>query len=470
MKIALVTSEAVPFAKTGGMGDVCGALPLALEDLGEDVIVIMPKYQSVHFSGIVLKPVDADFDVATIGKGIKFYFLRHDMYLREGFYGGRLGDYPDNLKRFSYFCKKALGLFKKINFSPDVIHCHDWQTALIPVYMKAYGPETFFPRGKKPKTLLTIHNVSYQGIFQKEEMPQTELGWEYFSLSGLEYYDHINLLKGGILYADALNTVSLTHVKEMMTEEFGYGLEGVLSTRKDRFFGITNGLDYRIWNPQGDALIFRNYSQNNLEAKTTNKLMLQELCGLTKSENIPLLGFVGRLVEQKGIGLLTKILPQLCKEGVQVVVLGMGDVQAEAAFASVAKEYPSLVFSSSRFDEELAHRIYAGSDIFLMPSYFEPCGIGQLISFKYGTVPLVYKTGGLADTVTDYNFKNTSGTGFVFTKYDEDEFLLTVKRARQLFEDKKKWQGLVNDIMRLNFSWKESAKKYIDLYKKAARL
>ncbi|MFH0877181.1 MAG: glycogen synthase GlgA [Candidatus Omnitrophota bacterium] len=468
MKIAFCTSEAVPFAKTGGLADVCGALPLALEDCGQEVIVIMPKYQSVRFSSIAAKTLDDDCDWAVLGKGVKVYFVKHDMFSREGLYGDQFGDYPDNLKRFSYFCAKALEIFQKIKFIPDVIHCHDWQTSLVPVMLTANAGLLKWP-GQVPKTLLTIHNISYQGMFAREQMPQTGLDWKYFSISGLEFFGQINLLKGGILYADALNTVSLTHSQEIQTQAFGCGLDGVLRTRSDRFTGIVNGVDYKIWNPQGDAHLFKPYSVNNIEDKKVNKKKLQDLCGLAQIEKLPLLGFVGRLVEQKGIDLIAKALPTLCQHGIQTVVLGVGEKKYEEALTGLARQYPSLVFYSPHFDDELAHHIYAGSDVFLMPSQFEPCGIGQLISFKYGTVPVVYKTGGLADTVLDVQADAPKGSGFVFAKYTDKGFLSAIERARRLFAEPAEWQELVHNIMRLNFSWKESAKKYIDLYEKAKK-
>ena len=470
MKIALVTSEAVPFAKTGGLADVCGALPLALEDLGHEVVMIMPKYQAVRSSGTVFKSLDRDFDWTAMGEASKAYFLKNDMYLREGLYGDTLGDYPDNLKRFSYLSMKALELFKKIDFNPDIIHCHDWQASLVPVFAKAYPNKFFFKGEKKTKILLTIHNISYQGIFSKEQMPDTGLGWEYFSVSALEFFDRINVLKGGILYADLINTVSVTHSREVQTKEFGCGLEGVLSDKKDRFFGIINGVDYKVWNPQGDPNIFKNYSVDTVEDKKLNKVCLQGICGLAKDDKLPLLGFVGRLVEQKGIDLILRSLPHLCRRGMQVVLLGSGEPKYERELTELAKQFPKLVSVSLRFDDQLAHRIYAASDVFLMPSRFEPCGIGQLISFKYGTVPVVYKTGGLADTVIDYSLKRTDGTGFVFTDYNETEFLLSIQRAIELFADKERWHDLMKRLMHLNFSWKESAKEYVSLYEKAKTL
>ncbi len=469
MKIALVTSEAVPFAKTGGLADVCGALPLAFEDLGQEAVLIMPKYESVRASGMLIKKLDSDFDWTILGRGIKVYFLKNDMYLREGLYGNRFGDYPDNLKRFSYFCSKALSLFKKIDFKPDIIHCHDWQTALIPMYLKIQPKEYLGQDAKVPKSVLTIHNISYQGLFERDQMPDTGLGWENFSISGLEFYDRIDLLKGGIEYADIITTVSATHALEVQTKEFGCGLEGVLKTRRDRFYGIVNGLDYKVWNPQGDPHIFKNYSIDDMSAKTANKLKLQEACSLAVGEKTPLFGFVGRLVEQKGIDLILEILPAMCRQGMQVVLLGMGEAKYEEELLEMAKAYPGLVFISTHFDDELAHRIYAGSDFFLMPSRFEPCGIGQLISFKYGTAPIVYKTGGLADTVVDYDLKSAKGNGFVLSRHGADELLLAVQRAVKLFSDEKKMHDFRKRLMKLNFSWKESAKKYIDLFEKARR-
>ena len=469
MKIALCTSEAVPFAKTGGLADVCGALPLELEGLGQEVIMVMPKYPFVCAKGVLCKTLNQDFDYAKMGENTGVYFLKHDMFLREGLYGNSFGDYPDNLRRFSYFCAKTLELFKKINFIPDIIHCHDWQTSLIPAFLKIRGSQFFFTEETLPKTLLTIHNISYQGMFPKDQMPDTGLGWEYFSVSGLEFYGKINLLKGGILFADLINTVSVTHAQEVQTKEFGCGLEGVLSGRKDSFFGIVNGVDYKVWNPQGDPYIFKNYSVGNLENKKINKARLQELCGLAPNGKMPLLGYVGRLVEQKGIDLIIKLLSALSQQGVQTVILGVGEAKYETALAEIAKRFPMQVFFSPSFNDELAHRIYAASDIFLVPSNFEPCGLGQLISFKYGTVPVVFKTGGLADTVIDYSLKNNNGTGFVFTRFDERELLAAIQRALELFSDKKKWQDLMKRLMHLNFSWKESARQYVALYEKARR-
>jgi starch synthase len=469
MKIALCASEAVPFAKTGGLADVCGALPQELDALGHEVVLILPKYQSVKGTSRLLKAVNGDVDMTLLGENVRVFFVKHDMFLRAGLYGDAFGDYPDNLKRFSYFCQKSLELFEKIGFIPDVLHCHDWQTALVPLYMKDRGRQFFKRTGKLPATVLTIHNMAYQGIFPKEKMPETDLSWEYFTMSGLEYYDKINLLKGGILHADDLNTVSLTYSREVQTEDFGCGLEGVLAQRKDRFSGIINGVDYKTWNPQGDAMIFKNYTINTLRDKKINKLKLQGVCGFPQDENVFLLGFVGRLVEQKGVELILSIIPECVKAGMQVVLLGIGDPKYEAAAFQYARQYPHNIYFSSRFDDRLAHQIYAGSDAFLMPSRFEPCGIGQLISFKYGSIPVVYKTGGLADTVSDVGADSQKGSGFVFDRFGQKEFFASVAAAQQLFGRQAPWQDLMKRVMRLNFSWKESARKYVALYEKAQR-
>ncbi|HQP91379.1 MAG TPA: glycogen/starch synthase [Candidatus Omnitrophota bacterium] len=465
MKIAFIMSEAVPYAKTGGLADVCGALPLELENLGAEVVMFLPRYQSVRASGVILHSLNNDVDFTSIGQHIKVYFIKHDMYLREGLYGDRFGDYQDNLKRFSYFCVKSLETLKRTNFIPDVIHCHDWQASLVPMYAKIAG-KNYFGLSKSPKTLLTIHNISYQGIFPKEQINDTGLGWEQFTVSGFEFYDKINLLKGGIEYADYINTVSPTHAQEILTKEFGCGLDGVLKSRQDRFCGIVNGMDYKVWNPQGDPDIFKNYSAERHDDKKANKIKLQEFCKLSKGESIPLCGFVGRLVDQKGIDLVINVIPKLVENGFQLIILGKGEPKYEDMLIDIAKNNPASVFFSSQFDDELAHKIYAASDLFFMPSRFEPCGMGQLISFKYGTIPVVFKTGGLSDTVEDYHKGKNSGTGLVFSRFEPEDFLAAVLRSKDILSEAKKHKEMITRIMKLNFSWKESAKKYMDIFHK----
>lgn len=470
MRVVFCVSEAVPFAKTGGLADVCGALPCALGQLGVEVNIVLPKYLAVVESGQVLRRLDDDFDWSEVSENVRAYFLKNDMYLRQGLYGNRLGDFPDNLRRFSYLASKTLELSARKEWNPDIFHCHDWQTSLIPVLIDLLRKEK--PLGKtqeRPKTVLTIHNLAYQGIFSKDQMSATGLGWDYFRLEGLEYYDQINLLKGGIEFADSVNTVSPTYGSEVQTEEFGCGLSGVLKKRAANFSGIINGVDYKIWNPQGDGYLFKNYSADAPADKAVNKLELLRSCGLAQALELPLLGFVGRLVDQKGIDLIIEALPELFARGAQVVILGTGDPGYEATLKKMAKDNPKQLFVEVGFNDQLAHMIYAAADIFMMPSRFEPCGIGQLISFKYGTVPVVSRTGGLVDTVRDARRDRSKGNGFVFYPCSSRDFLGALDEAFEVYKDKRRWADMVRRLMRLNFSWKESARQYLALYEKVKR-
>lgn len=460
MKVVMCASEVVPFAKTGGLADVAGALPLALEGLGENVIIVMPKYKAVSAGKFKITSLGNDISYAVIGKGIKVYFIENDGYFnRDGLYGDKNGDHRDNLDRFSFFCKRTLELLKEIKFKPDIIHCHDWQSALVPVYLKTiFKDDPFF---KKTRTLFTIHNIGYQGLFPKEEYPKLGLDWSLFNIEGFEFYDKINILKGGLIFSNIVNTVSSTYSKEIQTKEFGFGMEGILNKRRDSVFGILNGLDYTIWNPQTDKFISQNYSVKDLDGKAKTKADLQKTCNLPLKKEIPLFGIVSRLAEQKGFDILAQGIEQICKMKLQLVILGTGDVKYHELLGAIVKKYPKIVSLALKFDDTLAHKIYAGSDIFLMPSKYEPCGLGQLISLRYGTIPLVFKTGGLADTVTSKN-------GFIFDKYCKDELLSTIKKAVGAFANKKKWPALVKTAMQCNFSWDASAKKYIQLYEKAS--
>ena len=459
MKIVICASEVVPFAKTGGLADVAGALPSALEKEGQDVIIIMPCYKAVRNGKFGLKKVKEDVSFALTGKNIKVYFIENDAYFNRDFlYGDKTGDYKDNLERFSYFSKRALDLLKEINFQPDVIHVHDWQASLIPVYLKTlYKNDSFY---KGTRTILTIHNIGYQGLFAKEEFPKLGLDWSLFTMEGIEFYDKINFLKGGMEFADLINTVSPTYSKEIQTKEFGFGLEGVLAKRSNALFGILNGLDYDIWNPETDKFIAKNFSLNSAADKAKDKEDLQKFCGLPLKKDVPLFGIVSRLAEQKGFDILAEAIEKICKSDLQLVILGTGDLKYHILLEGMVKKYPKVISLHLKFDDALAHKIYAGSDIFLMPSKYEPCGLGQLISLRYGTIPLVFKTGGLADTVNDKN-------GFVFSKYSKDELLKSVNKALKAFSVKKSWMALVEHAMQDDFSWGESAREYIKLYAKA---
>lgn len=464
MKIVVCFAEVVPFAKTGGLADVAGALPLALEKLNQEVIVVMPRYACANKAGIPIKQLKPGFSFATIGENVKVYFIDNDEYYdRPGLYGDKTGDYPDNLLRFSFYCEKTLELLKIIDFCPDVIHCNDWQSALIPVYLKTkLKDEAFY---KNTKTLLTIHNLAYQGLFPKEQFLKLKLDDSLFSIDGFEFYGKVCFLKAGIIFADAISTVSKGYAKEILTKEFGCGLEAVLEKRRDALSGIINGLDYSIWNPETDKYIFKNFDGTVLADKKKNKKELQKVCGLKMKAGIPLLGFVGRLAEQKGVDLLSELIKNIDSLNLQVVILGTGDQRYHDLLGEVAKKSPKVFSLNLKFDDVLAHRIYAGCDMFMMPSRYEPCGLGQMISFRYGTIPIAYETGGLADTVFNFDAKTKDGNGFVFNSYSNEEFLNTVNQAKSAYADRKSWEGLIKKVATFNFSWEESAKKYVELYK-----
>ncbi|MCX5698846.1 MAG: glycogen synthase GlgA [Candidatus Omnitrophica bacterium] len=461
MKIAMVASEVVPFAKTGGLADVAGALPLALEYCGHEIIVIMPGYKCITDAKLKISRVSQDVTACVMGKNIKVFFIENkDYFNRDGLYGDKNGDYLDNLERFAFFCRRALELLKEINFSADILHLHDWQASLAAAYLKnIYSSMSFYSR---IKCVLTLHNIGYQGVFAKEEFPKLGFGWGLFDINGFEFYNKVNLLKGGIVFADFINTVSPTYASEIQTEELGFGLEGLLKKRKNVLSGILNGVDYSVWDPNMDKFIMQNFSLTSLEGKALNKEDLQKTCGLPQDKNIPVLGMVSRLAEQKGFDIFAPGLEELSKMDVQLVILGAGDLKYQEILKSAAKKYPKVISLNLKFDDPLAHKIYAGSDIFLMPSKYEPCGLGQLISLRYGTIPLVFKTGGLADTISRNN-------GFVFSQYTQEELLKLINKVTLVFRNKNKWVALINKAMECNFSWKVSADKYVQLYAKAKK-
>ncbi len=465
MKIGFCSSEVFPFSKTGGLADVCGALPAALEEEGQEVKIFTPLYK-----GIKPQEMNSRFGRSVIGKNIEVFFIRNDEYFsRDYLYGTPQGDYPDNLERFSFFARRVLEVIKEIGFRPHIMHCHDWQTGLIPVYLRYIFNKDAFYQGIG--TIFTIHNLAYQGIFPADKFGILGLPQEFFSIDGLEFYGKINLLKGALLESDILTTVSPTYAREIQTSEFGCGLEGVLSKRKDVLFGVLNGLDYNIWDPQADPLIYSNYGPQNIEKKGKNKVSLQKDCGLKIDKDIFLLGFVGRLAEQKGIDLLAEIIPPLLEKlKAQIVILGTGDQKYHQILEELLSRYKSdKIFGKQiaiylTFDETLAHRIYAGADSFLMPSRFEPCGLGQMISLKYATLPIVHRTGGLADTVVDVSQDIEKGNGFVFTDVSSRAFLECIERAQGVFSDKATWSLIQKRVINLSFSWRDSARNYIRLY------
>ncbi len=462
MRVLFCSSEVAPFAQTGGLGQVCGELPLALAQKGIFVDVILPRYKCVNAAKIPIKKLNKDVSIAKINDKVQVYFVENDeLYNRDGLYGDKRGDYPDNLERFSYYSRKTLEIIKQLNIQANIIHCHDWHAALIPVYLKSvYKKDPFY---RQIKSILTIHNLAYQGLFERMEFVKLGLPRTLFSVDGLEFYSYINFLKGGIIFSDYLTTVSKRYAKEIQTPEFGCGLEGVVAKRNQQLTGILNGLD-SSWNPQTDSFITKNFSSTNIEDKSVNKKKLQKDFKLPIASDVPLFGFVGRLSVQKGLDLLNKSMKEITKLNVQVIILGTGEEKYHRMFEVLAKKYPQKIAVCLKYDETLAHRIYAGSDFFLMPSIYEPCGLSQMISLKYATIPIVFKTGGLADTIVNFNPKDISGNGFVFEKYDVLSFVRCVKSALEIYENKDLFGCLVRKTLTYDFSWDKSAEEYQKLY------
>jgi len=452
MRVLFCTSEVAPFAKTGGLADVAGSLPLALGELGIQIAIVMPRYRG------------APTNKKKLSENVNIYFIENEAYFnRASLYGNPQGDYPDNLERFSFFCHEALALAKRLGFKPDVVHAHDWQTALLPVLLRTkFSKDPFF---EKTKTILTIHNIAYQGHFPHRLYPALGLPEELFSVKGFEFYGKINLLKAGILFADAIGTVSPTYAKEIGTKEYGFSLEGVVQERKGVLKGILNGIDTGFWNPSKDKRIKKRFSFKEPLGKKICKKDLQERCGFEADEDIPLFGMVTRLAEQKGLDLLSGIADKFLSRRVQFVLLGEGDGVYHTTFKNIAARHPKNAAVYLGFHAAEAHRIYAGSDFFLMPSFFEPCGLGQMISLRYGTLSVVRKTGGLADTITDVDQGAKNGNGFVFEGHSPENFFQCIERALAVFEDKKHFGVLRRSAMKADFSWKKSALKYKEFYK-----
>lgn len=455
MKILFISSEVVPFAKTGGLADVAGSLPKALKEIGHDIRIFMPLYQDVEQAGFLP------------GSDVPVYFYedeenfgsRKDLYQVAGV------DYPDNLERFAAFCQAALPYVMQIGWRPDIIHCNDWQSALVIAYLKLlYHDTDFF---KRTATVYSVHNMGYLGMFPKEKLAATGLGPEVFKPEALEFWGKIALAKAGFVYADVINTVSETYAQEIQTEEFGHGLDGLLRSRSQDVYGIINGIDYDIWNPATDKNIPKRYSPATLSLKVENKSELQKQNNLPQKKETPVIGMITRLADQKGFDILAGALEGIMQENCQLVILGVGDKKYHDLLLKAKQKYPDHLGVNLTFDAILAELIYSGCDMFLMPSRYEPCGLGQLISFKYGTIPIVRKTGGLADTVHDFDTKTGEGEGFVFEAYTAQALFNAVKRAIDTFHKKAVWKPLQEKVMGLDYSWDASAKKYVSLYMKA---
>jgi len=461
MKVVFVASEVVPFAKTGGLADVAGALPLALEKFGCEVSIFLPRYPGVESAGFEIKKLDNGLSTARIGRGVEVFFVEHDDYFRRnGLYGDQKGDFKDNLERFQFFCVKVLQVLDNWKEPPDIIHCHDWQTALIPVYLRAFPRQN---RLRNTKTVFTIHNIAYQGIFPKDKVPKLNLDHNQFFQLGMEYFGQINLLKSGIVNSDVVSTVSPQYADEIQTKAYGCGLDGVLRARQDKVLGILNGIDGKYWDPQTDRLIPYRYSGEDIERKLNNKAVLQNLYGFATEPKVPLFGFVGRLAQQKGLDLLAGAMEILSRMDLQIAILGVGDQKYQDMLRHLSTRFSAKLRLLLKFDEEIAHQIYAGSDFFLMPSQYEPCGLSQMISLRYGTIPVVYKTGGLADTIQSHV---NGGNGFVFEHYSKESFSAAISEALMVYGDSARMTALVKKAFTYDFAWENSAQKYTEIYEK----
>jgi starch synthase len=468
MKILFISSEVVPFAKTGGLADVAGSLPKALKEIGHDVRVYTPLYKRQKLKVKSKKYGKISAGEAVIpGTEVPVYFYENEKYFgsREELYQVKGVDYPDNLERFAAFCRSVLPFLKELNWKPDIIHCNDWQSALVICYLKVlYKDDPFF---KRTATVYSVHNMGYLGMFPKKMLPLTGLGWELFKPEALEFWDNIALAKAGFVFADVISTVSETYAKEIQTAEFGAGLDGLLRFRAQDVYGIVNGIDYDIWDPATDKNIPKRYSPATLSLKAANKIELQKQNNLPQKKETPVIGMITRLADQKGFDILAGALDAIMKENCQLIVLGVGDQKYHELLLKAKQKFPEHIGVNLTFDAILAELIYSGCDLFLMPSRYEPCGLGQLIGFKYGTVPIVRKTGGLADTVHDFDPKTGEGEGFVFEEYSARALFGAVKRALDTFHKKTVWKPLQEKIMGLDYSWDASAKKYVSLYMKA---
>ncbi|MBN1586399.1 MAG: glycogen synthase GlgA [Candidatus Omnitrophica bacterium] len=464
MSILFVSSEAVPYSKTGGLADVAGSLPVALQELGCEVTLALPLYRETERMAADRIPAVEGVSYRLDRTGVRVLFVEHSGYFgRPGIYGEKGVDYPDNLRRFNYFTQKVLEHCKSEGFAPDILHLNDWQCALFPLYLKesVWGGSRFFA---KTKTVFTIHNLAYQGLFEAGDFAATGLSKDWMNVEALEFYGRINLLKGGITQSDALTTVSPSYSREIQRKEFGCGLEGVLKQRASDLTGILNGLDIDEWDPEIDEALEVNYTAEVLEDKALNKKALQRELGLVTHFDGPLVGVVSRLASQKGVDLLVEVAKAIYALGMQLVVLGTGDPFYEEALKALAGQYPEEIAAVIGFDSRLARRIYAGSDIFLMPSRYEPCGLGQMISLRYGAVPVVRATGGLRDTVSAYRAP-AEGTGFLFEEYRAKALVQTLQEAMAVYHQPELWKALVRRGMSGEFSWTASARKYLKLYR-----
>ena len=470
--VLFVASEAVPYIKTGGLADVAGTLPEYFDKDKLDVRVILPRYACIKDE--LKDGMRLLFDVnvrlawrnqhafvyAAENNGITYYFIDNEFYFNSAKpYGEARGD----IEKFAFFCRAVLTVMPLIGFKPDIIHCHDWQAALIPVYLyDEFGKTEFY---KNVKTVLTIHNLKFQGVYSRELVGDVlGISDNYFDSGMVESGGNMNLLKGGLYFADKITTVSNSYASEIKTEFYGEGLDSFIRYRERDLYGIVNGIDYKTFDPETDKYIYSPYNAENIDKKLLNKRELQRILGLPEDESVMLIGVVSRLTGQKGFDLVECVLDEMLQGNVQLVVLGTGEERFENMFKYFEGKYPQKRKVNLCYSEELSHKIYAGADAFLMPSLFEPCGLSQLMSLRYGALPIVRETGGLKDTVEPYNEFEGTGTGFSFTNYNAHDMLNTVRYAQRVFENKNEWQKTVIRAMKKDFSWKNSAKAYEKLY------
>ncbi|MFZ5802190.1 MAG: glycogen synthase GlgA [Candidatus Omnitrophota bacterium] len=481
MKVVFAASEIAPFAKTGGLADVTGALPLEIRNLGHEVYAFLPRYRSIDIQKEGLKivyervpvPMGSNIEHARLfekkpSPGLVYYFIdAPELFGREGLYGTLQGDYGDNDRRFTFFQRAVLEALKMLYLKPDIIHCHDWQTGLIPVYLKTlYAEEYLF---KKTRAVFTVHNLAYQGNFPPDSLPVTGLSWNEYKFEKLEFYGKCSFIKGGIVYSDAVTTVSAGYAEEVLKEETGCGMHGALRQKGPHFQGILNGIDHRLWNPETDAALIERYSAGNLGGKKANKRSLRKENGLSAGEDLPLFGIVSRLVDQKGLDILIAIFDELMRLDLEIVILGLGDEKYHWRLRELRKKYRDRCGVHIVFDESMARRMYAGCDVMMIPSNYEPCGLTQMIALRYGTVPLVRAVGGLRDTVEEFHAAKGTGNGFLFEAYSGDAMLAAIHRALNTYREPTLWQKLVKNTFASDFSWQASAKKYVALYDKLTR-
>ena len=470
LKVLFVAAEAVPFIKTGGLADVAGSLPKALTAQGVDIRVVMPKYENI--------PAEYQQKMKHIGEttvnlswrsqycgvlkltqdSVPFYFIDNEYYFkRSGLYG-----YDDDAERFAFFSKAVFEILPLIDFAPDIIHCNDWHAGMVSVFLK----DQYHFKYPKLRTVYTIHNLRYQGVFGKDIMGDIlGLDWKHFHEGGVEFDGDVNYMKSGIVYSDFITTVSQSYAEEIKCPFYGEQLDALLREKSHCLAGIINGIDYDVYDPRKDEKIYYKYSTENIYDKVENKVKLQEKLGLPQNRSIPMIGLVARLVAPKGLDLIAHVIEELISgENVQIVILGTGESQYEELFRNMAWKYPRKVSANIMFDNELAQQIYAAADMFLMPSQYEPCGIGQLIALRYGTIPIVRETRGLKDSVRAYNKYDGTGNGFSFANYNAHELLFAIKKALGAYDDKAVWQGIIKNAMKSDFSWQRSAKQYLKLY------